>query len=122
MPFGVFCALIEAADLTVTNNTGPMHVSAALKTPVVALFALTNPPEQWGPWRVPHRQLFHDVPCRLCYSRICPYQHECLTLVSPDMVAQAAGDLLSEKVEAVLPAVGRSEPVMAGSAGMGGQE
>jgi ADP-heptose:LPS heptosyltransferase len=122
MPFGVFCALIEAADLTVTNNTGPMHVSAALKTPVVALFALTNPPEQWGPWRVPHRQLFHDVPCRLCYSRICPYQHECLTLVSPDMVVQAAGDLLSEKVHVVLPAVGRSEPVMAGSAGMGGQE
>jgi ADP-heptose:LPS heptosyltransferase len=122
LPFSFFCALIEAADLTVTNNTGPMHVSAALKTPVVALFALTNPPEQWGPWRVPHRQLFHDVPCRLCYSRICPYQQECLTQVSPEMVVQAAGDLLSGKERSVLCAEGRSEPVMAGSTGIGGQE
>ena len=49
LSFPALCALIETADLTITNNTGPMHVSAAVKTPVVALFALTNPPEQWGP-------------------------------------------------------------------------
>lgn len=95
LPFPEFCALIEAADLTVTNNTGPMHISAAVKTPVVALFALTNPPEQWGPWRVPHRQLYHDVACRICYSRVCPYGHECLRLVTPDMVVAAASDLLN---------------------------
>ena len=94
--FPVFCALIEAADLTITNNTGPMHMAAALKTPVIALFALTNPPEQWGPWRVPHRQLFHEVPCRICYSRICPYEHECLRLVTPQIVVDAAAGLLAE--------------------------
>jgi ADP-heptose:LPS heptosyltransferase len=96
LPFPTFCALIEAADLTITNNTGPMHISAALKTPVIALFALTNPPEQWGPWHVPHRQLFHDVPCRICYSRVCPYGHECLRLVTPAMVVEAAAELLAE--------------------------
>lgn len=96
LSFEEFCALIQLADLTITNNTGPMHISAAVKTPVVALFALTNPPEQWGPWRVPHRMLNHEVPCRLCYSRICPYGHECLRLVSPEMVAAAAAELLAE--------------------------
>ncbi|GAC1388353.1 MAG: glycosyltransferase family 9 protein [Ktedonobacteraceae bacterium] len=95
LPFPVFCALIQTADLTITNNTGPMHVSAAVKTPVIALFALTNPPEQWGPWHVPHRQMYHDVPCRLCYSRVCPYQHECLRLVSPQMVVDASVQLLA---------------------------
>ncbi|MBC8077038.1 MAG: glycosyltransferase family 9 protein [Chloroflexales bacterium] len=95
LPFALFCALVEAADLVVTNNTGPMHMAAALQTPVVALFALTNPPEQWRPWRVPHRQLFHDVPCRICYSRLCPVGHECLRLVSPEMVVDAAAALLS---------------------------
>ena len=94
LPFAEFCALIEQADLVVTNNTGPMHLAAALKTPVVALFALTNPPEQWGPWRVPHRLLFHEVPCRLCYSRVCPVNHNCLREVTPDMVVAAAADLL----------------------------
>lgn len=101
LSFLELCALIEAVDLTITNNTGPMHISAAVKTPVVALFALTNPPEQWGPWRVPHRQLYHDVPCRICYSRICPYGHECLRLVSPQMVVDAAAGLLREVQAAV---------------------
>ena len=94
LSFPDLCALIEAADLVITNNTGPMHISAAVKTPVVALFALTNPPEQWGPWHVPHRLLNVDVPCRICYSRVCPYQHECLRLVSPSTVVDAASSLL----------------------------
>jgi lipopolysaccharide heptosyltransferase II len=98
LEFAHFCALIEAADLVITNNTGPMHMAAALKTPVVALFALTNPPEQWGPWRVPHRVLYHDVPCRICYSRICPYGHECLRLVEPEQVLAAAMELLVGEV------------------------
>src|SRR5437588_5015518 len=94
LSFPALCALIEAADLVITNNTGPMHISAAVKTPVVTLFALTNPPEQWGPWHVSHRLLTVDVPCRICYSRVCPYQHECLRLVSPSMVVDAASGLL----------------------------
>ncbi len=95
LPFPQFCALLQQVDVVITNNTGPMHVAAAVKTPVVALFALTNPPEQWHPWQVAQRVLNHDVPCRLCYSRVCPYQHECLTLVSPQMVVDAAKDLLA---------------------------
>jgi ADP-heptose:LPS heptosyltransferase len=94
LSFPGLCAAIEAADLVVTNNTGPMHVSAAVNTPVIALFALTNPPEQWGPWRVPHRLLWREVPCRLCYSRICPTSHDCLTGVHPEAVLAAADDLL----------------------------
>ena len=96
LAFPAFCALIEAADVVVTNNTGPMHMSAALGTPVVALFALTNPPEQWGPWKVPHRMLWHEVPCRLCYSRVCPTTHDCLREVRPADVVQATADLLAE--------------------------
>lgn len=101
LAFPDFCALIEAADLMITNNTGPMHIAAAVKTPVVALFALTNPPEQWGPWRVPHRQLYHEVSCRICYHRICPFHHECLRMVAPDLVVDAARELLLESIPGV---------------------
>ena len=111
LTFPGLCALIDSADITVTNNTGPMHVSAAVGTPVVALFALTNPPEQWGPWQVPHRLLNHDVPCRICYNRVCPYQHECLALVTPEQVVSAARELLDTPASVRLrpssqPAVG----------------
>jgi ADP-heptose:LPS heptosyltransferase len=101
--FPEFCALIEAADLTITNNTGPMHMAAALNTPVIALFALTNPPEQWGPWRVPHRLLYREVPCRLCYSRICPVDHECLVGVPPSEVVATAAELLGITAPAAEP-------------------
>lgn len=103
LAFPEFCALIDAADLTITNNTGPMHMSAALGTPVIALFALTNPPEQWGPWRVPHRMLYREVPCRLCYSRICPIDHECLVGVPPGEVVATAAELLGAHLPAAEP-------------------
>lgn len=110
LSFPDLCALIEAANLTITNNTGPMHISAAVKTPVIALFALTNPPEQWGPWHVVHRQLYHDVSCRLCYSRICPYGHECLRLVTPEMVVATAGEVLQETLPEAFRAGGATPP------------
>lgn len=94
--FREFAALLSLADLVITNNTGPAHVSAAVKTPVVDLFALTNSPEQWRPWRVPHRLLYREVPCALCYSRVCPYHQECLRAVSPMEVVTAARELLEE--------------------------
>ncbi len=98
-------AVIEACDIAITNNTGPMHVAAAVQTPVVALFALTNPPEQWRPWRVPHRVLNHAVACAVCYQRECPYGHECLRLVTADEVVNAARDLLRETDRAASPMV-----------------
>ena len=87
-------ALIEAADLLICNNTGPAHIAAAVGTPVVDLYALTNP--QHTPWRVESRVLFHDVPCRNCYKSVCPAgHHECLRGVTPERVAAAARELLA---------------------------
>lgn len=87
-------ALVAAAPLLISNNTGPVHVAAAVGTPVVDLYALTNP--QHTPWGVPHRVLFHDVPCRYCYKSVCPETHQnCLRLVDPGAVVDAALELLA---------------------------
>src|SRR5256885_16700168 len=86
-------ALLARSDLLVANNTGPVHVAAAVGTPVVDLYALTNP--QHTPWGVPRRVLNHDVPCRWCYKSVCPEgHHDCLRLVSPHAIVQAALELL----------------------------
>jgi lipopolysaccharide heptosyltransferase II len=93
LSLGEFAALIEAATVLVSNNSSPVHIAAAMGTPVVDLYALTNP--QHTPWRVPHRLLYHDVPCRYCYHSICPQGHQaCLRGVEPDAVVAAALDLL----------------------------
>ena len=92
--FGEFAALVGRAAVVVTNNTGTTHVASAMKTPVVTVFAGTNPPEQWGPWRTPSRLLTHPVPCAPCYKRVCPIGHECLTGIAPHSVVETALDLL----------------------------
>jgi lipopolysaccharide heptosyltransferase II len=89
-------ALISKAPLLISNNTGPVHMAAALHTPVVDIYALTNP--QHTPWMVPHRTLSHDVPCKYCYKSICPMgHHNCLRLVPPEDVVNAALELLAEQ-------------------------
>lgn len=93
-----FVALVRLARLLVSNNSGPVHVAAAVGTPVVDLYALTNP--QHTPWLVPHRVLFHDVPCRYCYKSVCPAgHHDCLARVPPSAVADAAREMLEDREE-----------------------
>lgn len=89
------CALIERAPLLLSNNTGPVHIAAAVATPVVDLYALTNP--QHTPWRTPSRVLSHDVPCRNCYKSVCPHGHtNCLALIEPQEVVEAVRSLAAE--------------------------
>jgi ADP-heptose:LPS heptosyltransferase len=78
----------------VSNNTGPVHLAAAVGTPVVDLYAQTNP--QHTPWSVAHRVLFHDVPCKYCYRSVCPEKHhDCLRRVAPAAVVAATLELLA---------------------------
>jgi lipopolysaccharide heptosyltransferase II len=100
LDFAELCAVIEAADVLVSNNTAPAHIDAAVGTPVVDLYALTNP--QHLPWRVAHRALYRDVPCRYCYKSTCPAgHHACLAGVAPSEVADAVRELLDETFEPV---------------------
>ncbi|HLJ97672.1 MAG TPA: lipopolysaccharide heptosyltransferase II [Gemmataceae bacterium] len=102
-------ALLSVAPLLIANNTGPVHVAAAVGTPVVDLYALTNP--QHTPWGVPSRVLFHDVPCKYCYKSVCPEgHHDCLHRVSPDAIVTAACELLRDVAKPQANA-GRLEPV-----------
>jgi|UniRef100_C6BLV7 lipopolysaccharide heptosyltransferase II len=92
LTLGELAALIEGAALLVSNNSGPVHLAAATLTPVVDLYALTNP--QHTPWAVPHAVLSHQVPCRYCYRSVCPLGHQaCLTGVAEDDVIAAAQGL-----------------------------
>jgi ADP-heptose:LPS heptosyltransferase len=93
-------AVLEAAPLLLSGNTGPVHLAAALGTPVVDIYALTNP--QHIPWQTPNIVLSHDVPCRWCYRSICPEGHHlCVRGIDPDEVVSATLRLLREPVGVV---------------------
>jgi lipopolysaccharide heptosyltransferase II len=96
LSLGELAALIEAAPVLIGNNSGPAHIAAAVGTPLVDLYALTNP--QHTPWAVPSRVLNHEMPCRNCYKSVCPLpSNDCIALVPPAAVAAAARELVAER-------------------------
>src|SRR5439155_22193733 len=95
LSFPELAALVAVAPLLITNNTGPAHLAAAVGTPLVDLYALTN--LQHTPWAVPSRILSVDVPCRGCLRSVCPLGHNrCLRGVEPAEIVAATLDLARE--------------------------
>jgi heptosyltransferase-1 len=78
---------IRLSDLVVTNDTGPMHVAAAMKKPVVAMFGPTEP-RRTGPYGQIDQALQLALPCVPCMSDRCRYVKplECLRAITPERV------------------------------------
>ena len=84
-------SLLKLCRVLLTNDTGPMHVAAALGTPVVVPFGSTSP-ELTGPGRPGdprHRLLKSDAPCAPCFLRECPIDFRCLTGIPVERVVTA---------------------------------
>jgi lipopolysaccharide heptosyltransferase II len=82
---------LRLSELMITNDTGPMHVAAALGTPLVALFGPTEP-RRTGPYGHLDSVLRIDLPCSPCLKSHCTYEkpNECLKAISPAMVFENA--------------------------------
>jgi len=78
---------IRLGDLMVTNDSGPMHVAAALGKPLVALFGPTEP-RRTGPYGQLENVLRRELPCSPCLKSTCHYHlpEECLRTLTPDLV------------------------------------
>jgi heptosyltransferase III len=89
-------ALSARARLFVGVDSAPMHIAAAMQTPVVALFGPSGEVE-WTPWMVPHRLVLSTHPCRPCGRDGCGGSKvsQCLTTLEVDRVEIAIYDLLS---------------------------
>lgn len=88
------CGLLKRMDLVISNDSGPMHMAAAVGTKVLALFGPTDA-ARTGPYGKQHRVLTADIDCRPCYSRSCSKSGiPCLSGVTAERVAQAAMEML----------------------------
>jgi heptosyltransferase-2 len=85
------CAVLKGARLLVTNDTGPMHVAAALGIPVIVPFGSTSPvltgPGLPGDSR--HQLLQSTVPCAPCFLRECPIDFRCMHSIQVEQVIEA---------------------------------
>lgn len=80
-------ALIQSCAVMLTNDSGPMHIAAALKVPLVALFGSTSDVKTgpYGGGTVIHKH----VECSPCYKRVCPIDFKCMKRIEVDEVYQA---------------------------------
>jgi heptosyltransferase-2 len=90
------CAALKACALVITNDTGPMHVAAAVGTPVVVPFGSTSP-ELTGPG-LPgdprHRLIKAQAACSPCFLRECPIDFRCMNGITVEELVQAALQLI----------------------------
>lgn len=82
------CVVLKAARVLLTNDTGPMHLAAALDVPQVALFGSTSP-ELTGPLSDKAIVLREPVECAPCFLRECPIDFRCMTALTVERVAEA---------------------------------
>ena len=86
-------ALIKRSELFIGNDTGTMHMAAALDVPVIAIFGRNIPgvsPARWRPWGDKHVVFHEDPGCDPCYDTACPYDYKCLRAITVEAVFNAA--------------------------------
>jgi heptosyltransferase-2 len=82
-------AMIACCDLFLTNDSGPMHLAAALRVPTLAIFGSTDEIAT-GPMSPAAVVLNKRVECSPCLLRKCPIDHRCMTRITAEEVTQEA--------------------------------
>jgi heptosyltransferase-2 len=90
---GDLVGVLSRLQLLITNDSGPMHIAAALGVPVLALFGPTDWRET-APLGPRHRIVREGVECAPCLLRECPIDHRCMKRISVDRVAREAEEIL----------------------------
>jgi heptosyltransferase-2 len=92
---GDLVGVLARLRLLLTNDSGPMHLAAALGVPVVAVFGPTDWRET-APVGERNRLVREPVPCSPCLLRECPIDHRCMRRVGVERVVSEARALLAE--------------------------
>jgi predicted lipopolysaccharide heptosyltransferase III len=90
--------LIRGARLYIGNDSGPMHLAAAVGTPVVAVWGSSDS-RRWRPWGIEHRVVQNHFECNPCPGYRCLVADTplCIESVTVEQVSKAARELLNEK-------------------------
>ena len=100
LPLIALPALLQRASLLLTGDTGPMHLAITVDTPVVALFAVSDPARSGPAYDLDKHLVIHKWrTCNPCYSKNCPYPEPiCMDNISVDEVIVAVDTILRRSI------------------------
>jgi heptosyltransferase-2 len=82
--------LLASARMAITNDSGLMHVAAAVGTPLIAIYG-SSTPDHTPPMSSRAQIVKLDMPCSPCFERTCPLGHfNCMMLLKPERVSALA--------------------------------
>jgi len=93
-------AIISIAHVLITNDTGPAHIGASLKTPTLVIFGPTNPLTTY-PYSPAAEMIRRPPDCAPCMLRDCPIDHRCMTAISTEEVFETACQLVAKRTTQV---------------------
>ena len=88
-------ALLANSDLLITNDSGPMHIAAALGKPLIGIYGSTDPRRTPPIGNTKRKIIYKNVSCSPCFLRTCPTDFRCMKQINPSEVFEAAKELLS---------------------------
>ena len=92
--FGELAGLLQGCDLLITGDTGPMHLSVAVGTPVVSMFLASALCFETGPYSAGNFVMQPQISCNPCNPNFACARPDCHDQISPDLVAHLAGERL----------------------------
>jgi heptosyltransferase II len=90
-------SILKRSKLLISNDSGPVHISCAVGTPVISIFGRKNrglSPERWGPTGKRDVALHKDAGCDICLDDNCKLSFKCLDMISVEDVLSAARQIL----------------------------
>ncbi len=97
LSLGELISLCKISSLYIGNDSGPMHIAAAVGIPVVALFGPSDE-KRWYPFSKDSIVLRGEAPCEQCKGKHCQYEFRCIKNLSVDRVRAAVEEILNRKV------------------------
>ena len=88
--------ILKSSLLVLTNDTGPMHMSACVNTPMVALFSSWSYDKKWYPDSDCSIVIRKELECSICYNRSCP-DNICMQSITTSEVIEAIEKIINEQ-------------------------
>jgi heptosyltransferase-2 len=95
LPIDLLKVAIERSWLIISNDTGPRHIATAYEKPVVVIMGSTDP--QYTDYEYDKKLIIRkELECSPCHLKICPKEHECMELITPEEVFDKIKDFVGE--------------------------